>query len=237
MSDKHLSWKEYIELYSEFEHPPSTYFHKHVSKRIAKFLTYFFVKIDASPNLISICSFFLLFLGISCFYFIDSHNLACLAFLLLSQLSYAFDCSDGVVARINKRTSSFGGFLDLTLDRLSSNLLMLGTIGYLYTQEASIQIILISLIAFLSYQFYSYISDIRGFMFKSLKGYTNSIGDKSIKRLSILFIYEFIDTGTFYFILFLGFYFSLMLEILIFYLIISWILISANYLVIFRELD
>ena len=230
---KTISWKDYTRLYVENEHPPSTIFHKHVSKRLAKILTFIFLKIDISPNKLSLSSFLLVLFSLLGVLIIKDPLLGSFTFLFLSQLSYAIDCSDGVVARITKKTSSFGGFLDLTLDRLSSSFLLVGTLYYLFNNDTEMNLILGSLIGFLTYQFYSYMSDIRGFTYKALKGYTKTIDDKSFKRVFILFIYEFIDTGTFYFMLFIGFFLQAIPWVMMIYFMLSTILILANYYLLF----
>jgi len=234
-----LNWGEYLDLYILYEHPPSTLFHKYVSKKIARYITYPFVLFGISPNTLTFVSFILLVGSVVSLNIIDDHLSACLFFLILSQFSYAIDCSDGVVARITNKASKFGGFLDLSLDRLSSNVLMVGLIYYLYANANANAYgyfyIFIVLLGFISHQYYSYLADIRGFMFKDLKGYTKRQTGKSVQKNIILFMYEFIDTGIFYFLLFLSIFYNLILETFIFYLVISWLLIFANYYVLYQE--
>ena len=233
VNHKTITWKDYTFRNEQNEHPPSTIFHKHVSKRIARILTFIFLKMNVSPNKLSFASFIFVLLSILGFLIIEDAFLGSLTFLILSQLSYAIDCSDGVVARINRKTSYFGGFLDLTLDRLSSNFLMIGVLYHLFINGTETLLIFLSLIGFITYQFYSYMSDIRGFTYKKLKGYTKNIESKSFKKKIILFIYEFIDTGTFYFILFVGFFFQIIPLIMLMYFVLSIILIMGNYYLLF----
>jgi CDP-diacylglycerol--glycerol-3-phosphate 3-phosphatidyltransferase len=59
------------------------------------------------------------------------------------------DALDGAVARVVGKQSSFGAFLDSTLDRLADAGLILGLTAYYWGQEASTEVVLllISLVA------------------------------------------------------------------------------------------
>jgi len=54
-----------------------------------------------------------------------------------------FDAIDGTLARMTKRTSRFGAFLDSTLDRLSEAVIFLGLFIYFIGQNQQLQLILI----------------------------------------------------------------------------------------------
>ena len=108
-----MNYKDYIKLYKKNEHPASTIFHKYVSKNLAKIIVFVSLKFDTSPNSLSLLSTFCLLLAI--FFSINSFWL----FILLTQISYGLDCSDGVLARITNHQSIFGKFLDIALDRIN----------------------------------------------------------------------------------------------------------------------
>ena len=54
-----------------------------------------------------------------------------------------FDAIDGTLARMTKRTSRFGAFLDSTLDRLSEAVIFLGLFIYFIGQNQQLELILI----------------------------------------------------------------------------------------------
>ena len=54
-----------------------------------------------------------------------------------------FDALDGTLARMTKRTSRFGAFLDSTLDRYAEAIIYLGLFIYYINQDKNIELILI----------------------------------------------------------------------------------------------
>jgi phosphatidylglycerophosphate synthase len=61
---------------------------------------------------------------------------------LLILLGGAFDMLDGIIARVNNRTTKFGAFLDSVLDRYSDAFLFLGLAWYFYRADSSTGIFL-----------------------------------------------------------------------------------------------
>jgi phosphatidylglycerophosphate synthase len=53
-----------------------------------------------------------------------------------------FDMLDGIIARVNRRATSFGAFLDSVLDRYSDSFLLMGFAWVFYTQGSIIGVIL-----------------------------------------------------------------------------------------------
>jgi archaetidylinositol phosphate synthase len=229
-----ISFSNYYVLYKKYERPPSTFFHRIISKNIAKILAYIFLRLNIKPNFITILSFLLFLTSFIFLYY--SYNL--FFFLIFTQLSYAFDCSDGVVARITNATSRFGGYLDLLIDRTSTILFFI-LLYFIYFKKNIDIIVSNSDIDFLYFLFSSIIllysiSGILISLFFKEKQSTisgNNIkftGFKYIVTKIIKFLYEFIDTGTMYFIVSLSLYFNVYFYILIFYASISYIILSAQ---------
>ena len=107
-----LSKENYYQLYNKYEKPPSTIFHKYISKKLAKFFTFYFLRLNLTPNTLSILTTFFVLVGASSLNLM-SNITGQIIFLVCLQFSYVIDCSDGVVARISKQSSSFGAHLQI----------------------------------------------------------------------------------------------------------------------------
>lgn len=86
-------------------------------------------KIPLAPNTITVTGFFITLLAS----LILSVDLLCGGMLVLT--GGLFDVLDGVVARVNGRSSHFGAFLDSVLDRYSDALILLGIGWNLYDRN------------------------------------------------------------------------------------------------------
>ena len=97
-----------------------SYYDYLVSRYIAPFFTLFFKRIGLhNPNIVTFLSFLLIIIpSIMIFFFalLDSIAYRFLIAILI-QVSFAFDCSDGQLARITGQTSQLGAWLDRVLDR------------------------------------------------------------------------------------------------------------------------
>lgn len=102
----------------EFQKPHDSIFSKLITRKFSRILTFFLVKYipGISPNTISVISLVLAFAAAAGF-FSRSYVARAIGVLLL-QISFVFDCSDGEVARATGRQSDYGAFLDSTFDRL-----------------------------------------------------------------------------------------------------------------------
>ena len=114
-----MNYKDYIKLYKN-EHPASTIFHKYISKNLAKIIVFVSLKLGILLQTLSISSTLFLLLG---GYFLVNYKFIFL-FIILTQISYGLDCSDGVLARITNHQSIFGKFLDIALDRINMLIFM-----------------------------------------------------------------------------------------------------------------
>lgn len=91
-----------------------------VSQRLGALLAYGGQWLGLSPNKLTA-------LGLTCYVaaaalyaFLPSGAGAAMVCLLVYQLAYGLDCSDGQLARAQGRTSAFGGWWDVTADAVSS---------------------------------------------------------------------------------------------------------------------
>lgn len=216
-----MTYKEFIKNYDKYEKPASTFYHKYVPKQIAKLISYPLYKIGITPNLISSFSFFLLLTSIAFLYFKED-SVGIFIFFVLSLLSYSLDCVDGVLARITNKSSDFGGFYDLFLDRLGEAVLYYFLFLHFLTNEIITSYYLISISLMIMF-YYRIVSILRSFKLKKLDG-TMKKTKKSLMSLFVAFLYEFIDTGTFYFLLTISFFFNFSEFLVLFYGLISLVL-------------
>ncbi|TAN40678.1 MAG: CDP-alcohol phosphatidyltransferase family protein [Nitrospirae bacterium] len=86
-------------------------------------------KIQLSPNTITLAGFVLSALAAAAILF-DAH-----AGGLLILFSGFFDMLDGVVARVNRKNTAFGAFLDSTLDRYSDSFFFMAIAWLFYGQN------------------------------------------------------------------------------------------------------
>lgn len=208
-----MNYKDYIKLYKKNEHPASTIFHKYVSKNLAKFIVFVSLKFGVSPNSLSLFSTLSLALA---GYFLVSMNSFWL-FILLTQISYGLDCSDGVVARITNQKSIFGKFLDIALDRINM-LIFYGSIILYYweTNYLNIDNLCIIIIGFIFYYLYSLLAMIRGLVYLTNRG-------EGAKKSNILIRinYEFIDSGIYMFLVAVFLSFNILHILSYYYITIS----------------
>jgi archaetidylinositol phosphate synthase len=225
---------DYYKIYDENEKPASTLFHKYISKKLARYFTYYFLKYHITPNMMSLFTVILITIaGITLNLNIGIFGI--IAFLLLLQFSYVLDCSDGVVARITNKSSKFGAFFDVTLDRLNVMIVFFSIGLYHYsTNDFSLISFLLFIISSLLFLQYQIMSSLRPFYFPELKGYMKNKENISLKNKVVKIIYEFIDTGIFYFILSVGILFNYELYIIYFYGLIGLILSIAMYWLLYK---
>jgi len=101
---------------------------RYLNRRISIYISKFFLRVypEISPTTISFFCFFLALIGGSLFFF-------SLPFLggIIIQLSSIIDGCDGEIARIKKKSSKTGAFLDSVLDRYADCFILIMVILYL----------------------------------------------------------------------------------------------------------
>lgn len=226
-----MNFNEFLVKYNEIEKPASTIYHKYFSKNGAKLFSFIFVKGNVTPNTISFTSFLLLIFG-CVLLFANSIMINAIGIVLL-QISYIFDCSDGIVARYFKMSSSFGAYLDVLLDRVGG-LIFLITIYTCYLLNENTNYPTLVGISLVSCYFYHLSSSFRPYYFPKLKGYMKKKSQFNLAKAYVKFAYEFIDTGIFYLILSLSLVFGWLETVAIFYGIIGASLFSANLFLLYK---
>lgn len=92
----------------------------YVSQNIGKTLGFLAYRLRMSPNAVSFGSLAAALLGALVVLTINNPLVAGTIAGLLWQLSYALDCADGILARFLKKSSSFGAWLDVLIDRTNT---------------------------------------------------------------------------------------------------------------------
>ncbi|MCX7966285.1 MAG: CDP-alcohol phosphatidyltransferase family protein [Syntrophorhabdaceae bacterium] len=120
-----------------------------ISKKLGHSLDPFIIKIyhfflkdrSINPNVLTV--FGLVFAYLSCLYIAIGHNIIAGISLLISGF---FDLLDGALARVSKKVTPFGGFLDSVLDRYSDMFILYG-VAIFFLKRGEIFWCLITLIA------------------------------------------------------------------------------------------
>ncbi len=118
-----------------FQKTQDSIFSYYLTRRLSRVLTFLMIRIwpKVSPNMVSSFSFALAV--VACALFVFPQYWVRLVGAALIQLSFAFDCADGEVARITNQSSKFGAWLDSVFDRFKE-ILMLGSMTlYWYWYE------------------------------------------------------------------------------------------------------
>jgi archaetidylinositol phosphate synthase len=232
-----MKFSEYLDIYKLHEKPPSTLFHKVVSKNGAKVFSYAFIKLGITPNVISIISLLLLCIASSIISFGSSSYINLIVAIALLQFSYIFDCSDGVVARYTGQSSNFGAYLDILLDRIGGVIFSIA-IGYYGLIVEGVLYPFAFLFSLTIYYFYQISSTLRPHYFPKLNGRMKELKSKeSILVRLVKFVYEFIDTGIYFFIVSVSVLIGLVEPVIYFYGLIALALFSANMLYLYKNRD
>lgn len=164
--------------------------------RLVRLMTYpFFLLIDQiniSPNTITILANIINILGIAAFY--PGHIFGMLLGLLLLQIGYIFDCLDGIIARKNNKTSVFGGFFDLVLDRVDNYVIYFGLfIQQVYSGVIELNLINLSIFLFGASLYFIYVNT------SMLKGLILKLEKPSIEKYGLIKVmsYQLLDNGLF----------------------------------------
>ena len=108
------------------------------SQRFLEPVANFISATKISPNAITIIGFLLMIIVA----FVLAKGDFLLGGILITAFAL-FDALDGTLARMTKRTSRFGAFLDSTLDRYAEAIIYLGLFIYYINQNQTLELILI----------------------------------------------------------------------------------------------
>lgn len=133
--------------------PISRYVNRPVSMLFSRYL----VKLDVTPNQISLFSFLVSLVAAGLFAL--GGYLALILGGVLAQLASIIDGSDGEVARLKYQSSDFGGWFDAVLDRYADAFLLFGLTWYLLAKEISGLVLFIGFMAIIGSFMLSYTAD------------------------------------------------------------------------------
>ena len=215
-----MKWSEFNNTCEEyFSAPGSTWFHREINLRGAKVIAFAANSIGLSPNMLTLISTLFAVAGMAAILLRPNDWRFGVLNLLLLQLCYIADCSDGVLARFQNRSSRFGAFLDIFLDRFN-NFVVFGGFGFVWAMNSPSKPSLISIAIYISaastYILYTIAAMQRGFIFPELKGTMQNYG-KSWKEKILKFPYEFMSMGAHFFLLSLSYIMGLIYPMVIFY--------------------
>ena len=149
--------------------PISRYVNRPVSLLFSRHL----VKLDITPNQISLFSFLLSVLAAGLFAL--GGYLALVLGGVLAQFASIIDGSDGEVARLKYQSSDFGGWFDAVLDRYADAFLLFGLTWHLIAKEGSGLVLFIGFMAIIGSFMLSYTADkYDNMMHKLIKAGTKS---------------------------------------------------------------
>ncbi len=133
--------------------PVSRFINRPVSARITKY----FLKIDITPNQISVLSFILSLLSAA---FFSLGNYIALAIgAILTQLSSIVDGCDGEIARLKFKESDYGRWFDAVLDRYADAFLLFGLTIYVLKTGGELPALIIGFLAIIGSFMNSYTAD------------------------------------------------------------------------------
>lgn len=214
-----MKWSEFNNNCEKYSTPGSTWFHREIELRGAKVVAFIAISIGMTPNILTLLSTLFAVAGIMVIILRPNDWMAGVLSLLLLQLCYITDLSDGIVARFQNRSSKFGAFLDIFLDRFN-NFLVFGGFGFVWVTNSPSKPSLISIAIYISaasaYILYTIATMQQGFIFTNLKGTMVNYG-KSWQEKLLKLPYEFVNMGVHFLLLSLSYLVGLIYPMVIFY--------------------
>ncbi|MEK7540310.1 MAG: CDP-alcohol phosphatidyltransferase family protein [Patescibacteria group bacterium] len=112
-----------------FQKPHDSIFSTLITRKLSRVFTFVLLELfpNISPNTVSMTSMLINLAAAACL-FSASYWTRIIGVVLL-QIGFVFDCSDGEVARATGKSSPFGGFLDSTFDRVKE-IIVLGALTH-----------------------------------------------------------------------------------------------------------
>lgn len=143
-----------------FQKAQDSIFSTLINRKVSRVFTYFMVtKMPwISPTHVNLISFAFSVAGIALF--IHPNYYWRLLGILLLQIGFTFDCSDGEVARIKNAANAFGAWFDSVLDRFKEFLMLAALMAYWYMHQSStVDVLIVGFLAIIGLQLVSYLRE------------------------------------------------------------------------------
>ena len=129
------------------------------TRKISIRVTYLLRNTKVTPNMVTVASFVVFTAGMPFFVFGYNNYTLLVAGVIITQISYVFDCADGELARYKKMTSPLGAWLDSVFDRLKESFVFLAMTYNVYMKTQDVRIVFIGFFAFINVIIAGYITD------------------------------------------------------------------------------
>ncbi len=143
-----------------FQKPQDSIFSKLINRRLSRVFTFWLIKLrpSISPSTVSTISFFVSAIGIGLF--LHPNYVWRLLGIVLLQVGFSLDCSDGEISRIQNSMSAFGAWLDSVFDRLKEVLMLAALTAQWYWFHATeVWVIVLGAAAIISWQVIGYLRE------------------------------------------------------------------------------
>lgn len=142
-----------------YQKPQDSIFSVLFTRHLSRVLTFFLLRFSSqvTPTQISLLSFLLAILA--CILFLFSNYWWRILGVIILQISFALDCSDGEIARYKNMTSAFGAWLDSVFDRFKEIFMFSALAGQWYFRQDSLDVFFITLLAIIGWQLVAYLRE------------------------------------------------------------------------------
>lgn len=231
-----MKWKDFNVICDQYFYTKgSTYSHA-LSLKLSKIIIFISHNLRLTPNVLTILSTIVVAVGMSLVVIKPNSLLFAVANILCLQLGFMLDCADGTLARLQNRGSSFGALLDPFLDRVNNFIVFIGFgVAWVLKENGHISLLalLIYTISASGYILYTVLSFMRGVIFKNLAGTMEKFG-KTFKEKIIKIPYQFMGMSMHFFILSVAYISGYIFYAVLFYGILSFVLIVVMLLYLCR---
>ena len=215
-----MNWAKFNEEYNKYPLSHiSTWYHKYVLQPFIKITTFLAYTMNLTPNFLTTLSFIIILMGMAVLLWSPYSLTVKIMSMLFLQLGFIIDCADGHLARIQKRTSLFGAFFDPFIDRVN-NFVIFTVYGVLWFAAHPAYLnyaaIILYVAASSSYIFFTLAMLIQGYVFTDHRGAMQRMGKNLIENI-IKLPYQFMNMGVHFLLLSLGYIFSCVYQVVVFY--------------------
>ncbi|OGT06733.1 MAG: hypothetical protein A2103_01205 [Gammaproteobacteria bacterium GWF2_41_13] len=223
------NWKDFSRLCERhFYTKGSTYAHA-LSLQLSKIIIFIAYNLKFTPNGLTVLSTIVIAIGMGFIVAKPTSLWFAMLNILCLQLGFMLDCADGTLARLQNKNSLFGALLDPFLDRVNNFIVFIGfCVAWFFKSKGQISFseLLIYVFSASAYILYTVLSFMRGVIFKHLAGTMERFGRNGKEKL-IKLPYQFMGMSMHFFILGVAYIFNAIFYAVLFYGILSSLMIIA----------